>query len=128
MPFIDSIGGNNKKGKFKKQAQPAQSVKQDKKVASSKQPNKSLMWLIVGILISLIFLGWFFLLTQGLLSPNSNSKGWDRIKENFQSLIKTFKGGLDKSTEEDENLSPEEKKIRELEKKVFPQFENTEQK
>lgn len=125
MPSTDSINSRGKKSKSYNTGQPAQRETATQKTSGSNRGKKNLMWLIVGVLISLIFLGWFFLFSRGLFSPNSKTKGWDTIKEGFNDLLNIFKSGPDISTDKNANLSQEEKRIKELEKKVFPQFENT---
>jgi len=127
MPFIDSAD-NDRKNKFPKSRTENVTQKNSEKNSVKYQGKKSLMWIIIGLIISLIFFGWLFLFKQGLLTTNTNTKGWDRVKESFQNLLNVVKTGLHLSTGENKTLTTDEKKIKELENKVFPQFENTQNK
>lgn len=127
MPSTDSLSSGNKINKSHKYNQKNKGTVSDKKNLPREQAKihqkKGYVWLITGLLIFLIVIGWLFLLKEGLIFSGSSDKGWGVIKNSFNKILNTFK----KSTpaENDNKNTPfSDEQIKKLEEKVFPQFEN----
>ena len=127
MPSIDSIGDGHKKNRFKKSKEISKKISPTKNSLPQKsseiKKKKKLMWLIITIIITFIIIGWLFLLKEGLIFSDSESKGWNVIKDGFNKILNIFKKSPD-AKNDNINIPTTEEQIRELEKRVFPQFEN----
>ena len=86
------------------------------------------MWILVGITAIIIFILWVFIFQGGLSSnANTNSNFFNTLSEKVTDVWQTIKTDILKIQEaiKNENTNEsnaEEEKIKELEKKVFPQF------
>jgi len=86
---------------------------------------RGLLWLMVGLITIIIFVAWIFIFQQTATTNNSNTPdGLAKIKNSISELWDTIKTDIlkIKKTATNENTNINAEKIKELEDKVFPQF------
>ncbi|PIY96652.1 MAG: hypothetical protein COY66_03575 [Candidatus Kerfeldbacteria bacterium CG_4_10_14_0_8_um_filter_42_10] len=99
------------------------------------QAKRSLLWILVSGTMVLVIVGWVFFLRIQIPSDLKKGGGFSEISGTIGDMFKTIGEGIDKfgstlnaklksDNSESEEQSLKEAQIRELEKKVFPQFEN----
>lgn len=141
MRSIDSV---KKASRKKTRAKPSkESTALDKKTTRKQkkslttppeaaQAKRLMLWILVGGTMVIVIVGWLFFL-RGQISGNLNKGGgFQEISKGFKNIFQSIDSGLEKIREitplESELTSEEdlkEEKIRALEKKAFPQFENS---
>jgi len=86
-----------------------------------------LVWVLAAVITLIIALGWGWLLLNGRLNKaTSNNNKWQTISDSVGELWDIFKTDVLKLEQvlNQEETSTKEQKIDNLEKKVFPQFED----
>jgi len=132
MSPVDAIRPPKKSKKISAPSKPMSLpiVVKKKAIASPKFSNKEqknkLMWLLAAIVTGIVFIGWIWLFQNGLITNSSSNQSgfFEQIGDKVSGLWQTIKTDIlnIKKTEENKNTNSEEEKIKELEKKVFPQF------
>lgn len=93
---------------------------------NEEQYKHRLMWILALVFTGIIFIGWILLFQSGqLISTSSNQTGFfQQLGDKVGDLWGTIKTDILKIKEitTNENINAEEEKVKELEKKVFPQF------
>jgi len=112
------------KPKVKKQ----EIIKSVIKTSSSENKKRSYMWYMVGLVAIIIFLAWIFIFQNSLSIDDSNSDSLSKIKASITELWDTVKEDILKiktqANSNTNNVNVNNEVIKELEEKVFPQFDD----
>lgn len=126
-----------KPAKKKRKTTPPRTEKNlnDKDIPSSAGPRKTkkplpeinkrgLLWLMVGLVAIIIFIAWIFIFQQTATNNSNTPDGLAKIKNSISELWDTIKTDILKIKKSalNENTNINAERIRELEDKVFPQF------
>lgn len=90
--------------------------------AGAKESKKTIVWLVLGLVMIIIFATWVFFVRAGLIFPKSSAGGGlSQLTNSFKQLFANLKNDY---SDIKANMK-EDQEVKQLENKVFPQFSNT---
>lgn len=130
MPFLDGVRPPKKKKKdikYKPVKQLAEKIYKHKKNTLAQEEKYRLVWMAAAVITLIIAIGWGWLVFNGKLNKSANDGNkWQTVSDSVEELWDIFKTDilkLEKALNQEKNIT-DEQKIEELEKRVFPQFED----
>lgn len=105
-------------------------------LSEQEKAKQSLLWFLVGGTMVIVIIGWVFFLRLQVAENLKKGGGMQKISEEFENIVDTVGERISKIgdavSEKLETLNTEangetekDKQIKELEEKVFPQFNNS---